>query len=81
MYCIVQTLRANGLENIVFFLIVILLGSDYLINVILAIVAMSYDDCCKQEKQLAELLLRQKQVCQSAVLHIQYVLYLYIRTK
>ena len=33
-----------------FFIIVIFLGSFYLINVILAIVAMSYDDCQKQDE-------------------------------
>ena len=32
-----------------FFIIVIFLGSFYLVNLILAIVAMSYDDCRKQD--------------------------------
>ena len=32
-----------------FFVIVIFLGSFYLVNLILAIVAMSYDDCRKQD--------------------------------
>jgi len=35
--------------NVVFFALVIFLGSFYLVNVILAIVAMAYDDCRKQE--------------------------------
>ena len=33
----------------IFFVIVIFMGSFYLVNVILAIVAMAYDDCRKQE--------------------------------
>ena len=32
-----------------FFIIVIFMGSFYLVNLILAIVAMSYDDCQKQD--------------------------------
>ena len=32
-----------------FFVIVIFFGSFYLVNVILAIVAMAYDDCRKQD--------------------------------
>jgi len=34
---------------VIFFAIVIFMGSFYLVNVILAIVAMAYDDCRKQE--------------------------------
>jgi len=37
-----------------FFIGVIFLGSFYLVNLILAIVAMSYDDCQKRERELAE---------------------------
>jgi len=39
-----------------FFIVIIFLGSFYLVNLILAIVAMSYDDCQKmvQEEQEAE---------------------------
>jgi len=36
-----------------FFVIVIFMGSFYLVNVILAIVAMSYDDCRKAEQEEA----------------------------
>jgi len=35
----------------IFFIIVIFMGSFYLVNLILAIVAMSYDDCQKQDKE------------------------------
>lgn len=44
-----QTLKANGPFHMFFFVIVIFLGSFYLVNLILAIVAMSYDDCRKQD--------------------------------
>ncbi|XP_033734222.1 sodium channel protein para-like isoform X6 [Pecten maximus] len=43
-------LRANGPWNCLYFMIVILLGSFYLVNLILAIVAMSYDEQQKQDK-------------------------------
>ena len=33
----------------IFFVLVIFMGSFYLVNLILAIVAMAYDDCRKQE--------------------------------
>ena len=51
-----QIIRANGLYHIFFFVLIIFLGSFYLVNLILAIVAMSYDDCQKQaqEEQQAE---------------------------
>ena len=42
------TLRATGPGNILFFMINILIGSFYLINLILAIVAMSYDKLQRQ---------------------------------
>ena len=38
------TLRATGPMHITFFIFNILLGSFYLVNLILAIVAMSYDE-------------------------------------
>ena len=46
-----QVLTANGSIHIIFFIIVIFMGSFYLVNLILAIVAMSYDDCQKQEQE------------------------------
>jgi len=36
-----------------FFVLIIFLGSFYLVNLILAIVAMSYDDCQKQAQDEA----------------------------
>ena len=43
-------LRAEGLFHSVYFILVILLGSFYLVNLILAIVAMSYDEQQKADK-------------------------------
>jgi len=51
MSCARQVLTANGSIHIIFFIIVIFMGSFYLVNLILAIVAMSYDDCQKQEQE------------------------------
>jgi len=51
MSCALQVLTANGSIHIIFFIIVIFMGSFYLVNLILAIVAMSYDDCQKQEQE------------------------------
>ena len=45
----VKVIRANGPLQMLFFIIVIFMGSFYLVNLILAIVAMSYDDCQKQD--------------------------------
>lgn len=39
-----QTLRAAGKTYMIFFVLVIFLGSFYLINLILAVVAMAYDE-------------------------------------
>ncbi len=47
------TLRATGPANIFFFIINILLGSFYLINLILAIVAMSYDELGRMAQEEA----------------------------
>lgn len=47
------TLRTAGPWNIFFFMINIFLGSFYLINLILAIVAMSYDELQRQAEEEA----------------------------
>lgn len=48
-----------------FFIVVIFLGSFYLVNLILAIVAMSYDDCQKREREIAEAEIAAALVCMS----------------
>lgn len=50
---LLKVIRTNGKGQMLFFVVVIFLGSFYLVNVILAIVAMSYDDCRKQDAQTA----------------------------
>ena len=47
-----QTLRAAGKTYMIFFVVIIFLGSFYLINLILAVVAMAYDE--QNEATLAE---------------------------
>lgn len=42
--CCLQTLRAAGKVYILFFMLVIFLGSFYLVNLILAVVAMAYEE-------------------------------------
>lgn len=49
-------LRSAGPWHMLFFIVIIFLGSFYLVNLILAIVAMSYDELQKkaEEEELAE---------------------------
>ena len=49
-----QVLRATGSAHILFFVAAIFLGSIYLVNLILAIVAMSYDELSKKAQDEAE---------------------------
>ncbi|OXA57494.1 Sodium channel protein para [Folsomia candida] len=46
-----QVLRAAGPYHMLFFILVIFLGSFYLVNLILAIVAMSYDELQKKAEE------------------------------
>jgi len=67
-----QIIRANGLYHMFFFVLIIFLGSFYLVNLILAIVAMSYDDCQKQaqeEAQAEEELIQVNITCSSTSIH------------
>lgn len=60
-YCAVylQTLRSAGKTYMVFFVVVIFLGSFYLVNLILAVVAMAYEEqnqatiaeACQKERE------------------------------
>lgn len=51
-----QVLRTAGPWHMLFFIVIIFLGSFYLVNLILAIVAMSYDELQKkaEEEEAAE---------------------------
>lgn len=55
-------IRANGQIHALYFMMVIFFGSFYLINVILAIVAMAYADCQADDRRQAEELKNQRQV-------------------
>ena len=46
-----KVLRANGPSHVFFFSMVIFLGSYYLLNIILAIVSMSYEQVCKEDQE------------------------------
>lgn len=50
--CVFQTLRAAGKTYMIFFVVIIFLGSFYLINLILAVVAMAYAE--QNEATMAE---------------------------
>lgn len=56
IYVIFQVLRSAGPWHMLFFIVIIFLGSFYLVNLILAIVAMSYDELQKkaEEEEAAE---------------------------
>lgn len=56
-------IKANGPYQMGFFIIVIFLGSFYLVNLILAIVAMSYDDCRKLDQEAEDLEAEEAKVC------------------
>ena len=75
--CLLQVLKANGPLHTFFFMIVIFLCSFYVVNLILAIVAMSYDDCrrCEKEEIEAEYAaaLVRTDICRSAGLHLLYL--------
>ncbi|KAK2859815.1 hypothetical protein Q5P01_004435 [Channa striata] len=74
-----QTLRSAGKTYMVFFVVVIFLGSFYLINLILAVVAMAYEEqnqatiaeACQKERefqQAMEMLKKEQQVAAQKVL-------------
>jgi len=69
-----QVIRANGPIHMLFFIIVIFLGSFYLVNLILAIVAMSYDDCQKQDKEKEEAEEEEQLVCTIIFLLFYWIL-------
>ncbi|XP_058472589.1 sodium channel protein type 4 subunit alpha B-like isoform X1 [Solea solea] len=74
-----QTLRSAGKTYMVFFVVVIFLGSFYLVNLILAVVAMAYEEqnqatiaeACQKERefqQAMELLKKEQQVAANKTL-------------
>jgi len=56
-----SVLRTAGPWHIIFFLVIIFLGSFYLVNLILAIVAMSYDELQKKAEEEEEAMLAEEE--------------------
>lgn len=50
VFCPLQTVRTSGLISVLFFVVVIFLGSFYLVNLTLAVVTMTYEE---QNKNVA----------------------------
>ena len=75
-YCHLQSvLRTAGPWHIIFFVVIIFLGSFYLVNLILAIVAMSYDELQKKAEEEEEAALAEEEALR--VRHIFYTSYIY----
>ena len=71
-----SVLRTAGPWHILFFLVIIFLGSFYLVNLILAIVAMSYDELQKKAEEEEEALLAEEEALKVSYftkLHCQYM--------
>ena len=77
LFCLLtlQTLRASGKIYLIFFVLVILLGSFYLVNLILAVVTMAYEEQnqatideieAKERKfqEALEMLRKEEEVCE-----------------
>ena len=56
-----SVLRTAGPWHIIFFVVIIFLGSFYLVNLILAIVAMSYDELQKKAEEDEEAALAEEE--------------------
>ena len=61
-----SVLRTVGPWHIIFFLVIIFLGSFYLVNLILAIVAMSYDELQKKAEEEEEAALAEEEALREA---------------
>ncbi len=56
--CPLQIIRASGPWNIIFFIFVVFFGSFYLINMMLAVVNMAYEEEAKTAKRVRRILRR-----------------------
>merc|ERR1712020_405389 len=61
-----KVLRTMGPWHILFFVVIIFLGSFYLVNLILAIVAMSYDELQKKAEEEEEAAALEEQALREA---------------
>lgn len=67
-------LRTAGPWHIIFFLLIIFLGSFYLVNLILAIVAMSYDELQKKAEEEEEAALLEEEALRVSLIYCPLVL-------
>ena len=65
-------LRTAGPWHIIFFVVIIFLGSFYLVNLILAIVAMSYDELQKKAEEEEEAALAEEEALRVSHLPFSY---------
>ena len=77
-------LRTAGPWHIIFFVVIIFLGSFYLVNLILAIVAMSYDELQKKAEEEEEAALAEEEALRvmqyifSSTIHFIQMKYLFV---
>ena len=64
-----SVLRTAGPWHIIFFVVIIFLGSFYLVNLILAIVAMSYDELQKKAEEEEEAALAEEEALRVSLIH------------
>ena len=67
-----SVLRTAGPWHIIFFVVIIFLGSFYLVNLILAIVAMSYDELQKKAEEEEEAALAEEEALRVRYVAIAY---------
>lgn len=67
-------LRTAGPWHIIFFVVIIFLGSFYLVNLILAIVAMSYDELQKKAEEEEEAALAEEEALRVSIIYSLFVI-------
>ena len=67
-----SVLRTAGPWHIIFFVVIIFLGSFYLVNLILAIVAMSYDELQKKAEEEEEAALAEEEALRVSLFSVYF---------
>ena len=70
-------LRTAGPWHIIFFVVIIFLGSFYLVNLILAIVAMSYDELQKKAEEEEEAALAEEEALRVSHIRTFFIKFIY----
>ena len=68
-----KVLRTMGPWHILFFVVIIFLGSFYLVNLILAIVAMSYDELQKKAEEEEEAAAAEEEALRVYMINVDYL--------